>query len=525
MSNDTGMKISKNLSKPPKNFIHTTKISDSVRLKTSDPLKDDNTKKQTASSKILVNPSTEQQEIVVTLEANSLLSAKTIAKEDDKTSASSTVHVLQKIETTQTGQTINSEQKSLSKIHVVKQQPYTSKFTKDVLNEGSLMYATPEKQVDRMQESLKQNVDATVKGMHNQRKSVKAISPMDTKRVTFEEDARIQILLPASHKMEALKSTLTSVTAENGEKLDDKRRMSRLSRVSSRLDEEDWYPNQDDLPDNSMRYDTFTLNDSESIGSVKQELETLHQLPDDVMLSDYIPDGFGNLALEVEEEFMTDFLEEFEYDVAQRKRPKVPISHRTRESSITRSPLELWQKARLAIAIHLFKIQHKTRKQMINDIFSTTKADERATNRITFDEINNFEKLIEQKARLDERCLQYGLVVKQKFCLDFLQQFLCLDVYDVGSGYIFLCDVMCQQMDRVPDKSSSYSTSRNESEKRLEKKSMRYHSTGQKSDHIVEEQQQRPKLLFTPSPQQTNTQQSSISITGLRRETMNCITG
>ena len=57
-------------------------------------------------------------------------------------------------------------------------------------------------------------------------------------------------------------------------------------------------------------------------------------------------------------------------------------------------------------------------------------------------ELDYLEKLFKQKENIEERKITFGLSILQTFSLDSSQQYQCVDFYDVGQGYIIMCNVV-----------------------------------------------------------------------------------
>jgi len=72
--------------------------------------------------------------------------------------------------------------------------------------------------------------------------------------------------------------------------------------------------------------------------------------------TEYIPGGFANLDDELEQEFLNDFDDEFDEDITRRNRYISSIRSSDHIINISRSPIELWQRARILIAVHLYKV-------------------------------------------------------------------------------------------------------------------------------------------------------------------------
>lgn len=72
--------------------------------------------------------------------------------------------------------------------------------------------------------------------------------------------------------------------------------------------------------------------------------------------NEYIPGGFANLDDELEQELLHDFDDEFDDQTARRDRYISSTRSSDHVITIARSPVELWQRARILIAVHLYKV-------------------------------------------------------------------------------------------------------------------------------------------------------------------------
>ncbi|CAF4699588.1 unnamed protein product, partial [Rotaria magnacalcarata] len=71
---------------------------------------------------------------------------------------------------------------------------------------------------------------------------------------------------------------------------------------------------------------------------------------------EYIPGGFANLERELEEELLNDFVDEFDEETTRRDRHISSTPTSDHIVNISRSPIELWQRARILIAVHLYRV-------------------------------------------------------------------------------------------------------------------------------------------------------------------------
>lgn len=59
---------------------------------------------------------------------------------------------------------------------------------------------------------------------------------------------------------------------------------------------------------------------------------------------------------DLEAELLNDYIDEFDHLSKERQRNKLSIRSTEPRISVIRSPIELWQRARLMIAIHLYQV-------------------------------------------------------------------------------------------------------------------------------------------------------------------------
>jgi len=72
---------------------------------------------------------------------------------------------------------------------------------------------------------------------------------------------------------------------------------------------------------------------------------------------EYIPGGFANLDRELEEELLNDFTDEFDDQTTRRNQHVSSIHSIDHLMNTIRSPIELWQRARILIALHLYQVE------------------------------------------------------------------------------------------------------------------------------------------------------------------------
>ncbi|CAF2848040.1 unnamed protein product [Rotaria sp. Silwood2] len=218
----------------------------------------------------------------------------------------------------------------------------------------------------------------------------------------------------------------------------------RTSYINFRLPYHNSIPNNQQETELSNNRHSFDIGvGSDSLRLTRQDLTNLFSE------AEYIPGGFVNLDHELEEELLNDFADEFDDETTRRNRYSSSIRSSEHTINVTREPIELWQRARILIAVHLYKIQNKTLNSYDNT-FSTSKIiepskrktidDNRLSNEI--DQFDYLEKLFEPKENIEERKITFGLSIIQQFSLDSSQQYQCVDFYDVGEGYIIMCNVV-----------------------------------------------------------------------------------
>ena len=71
---------------------------------------------------------------------------------------------------------------------------------------------------------------------------------------------------------------------------------------------------------------------------------------------EYIPGGFVNLDEDLEEELLNDFDEELDSTTIRRNQRASTLHSSELVMAITRSPIELWQRARILVAMHLYRV-------------------------------------------------------------------------------------------------------------------------------------------------------------------------
>ncbi|CAF3769661.1 unnamed protein product [Adineta steineri] len=180
--------------------------------------------------------------------------------------------------------------------------------------------------------------------------------------------------------------------------------------------------------------DTATNSDQTNITT--QDLNNL------LSGEEYIPGGFSNLDQELEEELMNDFDDDFDDQITRRSRYISSIRSSDPTINVTRSPIELWQRARILIAIHLYKLQNKI-PNLHNDISMTVDSSLKKTTNST-DKSNYLGKLFEEKENTEERKMIFGLSILKQFLLDSSQQYQYIDFYDIEQGYIIMCNITVQ---------------------------------------------------------------------------------
>ncbi|CAM4769649.1 unnamed protein product [Rotaria magnacalcarata] len=209
-------------------------------------------------------------------------------------------------------------------------------------------------------------------------------------------------------------------------------------------------PNHNSIPNDSQEAESPNNQHISDAGiHLNQTSPTAQDIKTLIAEHEYIPGGFANLERELEEELLNDFVDEFDEETTRRDRHISSTRTSDHIVNISRSPIELWQRARILIAVHLYRIQDKTLSSHDNT-FSTPIVtdpskrksiyDNRRSTRI--DEFDNLEKILQQKESKDDRRIIFGLSIIEQFSLDSSQQYQCVDFYDVEEGYIMISNVV-----------------------------------------------------------------------------------
>ena len=75
------------------------------------------------------------------------------------------------------------------------------------------------------------------------------------------------------------------------------------------------------------------------------------------MDDEYIPGGFAGLDPELEEELLNDYADDFDSFEKRRSRHISSLHSSDAMIAVVRSPIELWQRARLLVAVYLYQVK------------------------------------------------------------------------------------------------------------------------------------------------------------------------
>lgn len=164
------------------------------------------------------------------------------------------------------------------------------------------------------------------------------------------------------------------------------------------------------------------------------------------MEDEYIPGGFANLDQDLEEELLNDFDDEFDSTNIRRSqylsslRPSEPVI------TVTRSPVELWQRARILIAIYLYKVPNSLDDTApVSTIIDPSVRKMIDENKVLSNGINQMdyiENFLEHKENIEDQRIHFGLIILKQFSLDSSEQYQNVDFYDVEQGYIIISNVI-----------------------------------------------------------------------------------
>ncbi|CAF0801787.1 unnamed protein product [Adineta ricciae] len=158
---------------------------------------------------------------------------------------------------------------------------------------------------------------------------------------------------------------------------------------------------------------------------------------DNLLVEDeYIPGGFVNLDEDLEEELLNDFDEELDSTIIRRNQRISTLHSSELAIAVTRSPIELWQRARILIAIHLYQKQNRIPNSTDNTFPMLTKMQSSVSK--TIDDIDHYEEI----EHAEDRKINFGLTIFTRFLLDSSQQYHNVDFYDVEQGYIIVSNVI-----------------------------------------------------------------------------------
>ncbi|UJR27655.1 hypothetical protein I4U23_008936 [Adineta vaga] len=216
--------------------------------------------------------------------------------------------------------------------------------------------------------------------------------------------------------------------------------------ITSRLSNRDPILNEEQQEDMINRVRSSNIpNESDQINVITQDLSNL------ATEDEYIPGGFVNLDQDLEEELLNDFDDEFDDGNIRRSRYISSLRSSDPVLTIIRSPIELWQRARILIAIHLHKVSIQTRisnaydntipvSAIIDTSIRKISDENKPSNSIN--ETDYLEKIFQQKNNSEDRKITFGLIVIKQFSLDSSQQYQYVDFYDVEQGYIIISNVL-----------------------------------------------------------------------------------
>ena len=164
---------------------------------------------------------------------------------------------------------------------------------------------------------------------------------------------------------------------------------------------------------------------------------------------DYIPGGFESLQPEFEQELLNELFDEFDEQATRRKRYMSSIHSVDQLIDTNRSPVELWQRARLLIALHLYQVDqpdvshtgYSHSASIQNDTFQASGQPfaTSPTMDSSIDQVKN--ETLPTAMRPADRTIRLGLSIVQQVSLDPPQEYTCVDYYDVGQGYVFVSNV------------------------------------------------------------------------------------
>ncbi|CAF4544899.1 unnamed protein product, partial [Rotaria socialis] len=209
-------------------------------------------------------------------------------------------------------------------------------------------------------------------------------------------------------------------------------------------------PNRNSIPNDSQEAESSNNQHILDAGiHLNQTNLTAQDIKALIAEDEYVPGGFANLERELEEELLNDFVDEFDEEKTRRNRHISSTRTSDHIISSSRSPIELWQRARILIAVHLYKTQDKTFSSHDNTFSTPTVIDPSKRKSIYdnrrstgIDEFDNLEKIFLQKESKDDRRIVFGLSIIEQFSLDSSQQYQCVDFYDVEEGYIMISNVV-----------------------------------------------------------------------------------
>ena len=124
--------------------------------------------------------------------------------------------------------------------------------------------------------------------------------------------------------------------------------------------------------------------------------------------------------------------------------------------AVVRSPIELWQRARILVAVYLYQvkvchrateldsrlIQNENKRQLVSG--HTPETIPRVDSRRSLEGIEKSHRVRQPLQHRDIKANQTivcGFITLQQISLDSSQEYRCVDYYDVGQGYFLMCNI------------------------------------------------------------------------------------
>lgn len=73
--------------------------------------------------------------------------------------------------------------------------------------------------------------------------------------------------------------------------------------------------------------------------------------------------GFANLDHELQDELLNNLPDEIDDEITRHRRRLPSIHSNEHIPNVTRSPIELWQRARILLAVHLYQVERRRTKK------------------------------------------------------------------------------------------------------------------------------------------------------------------